>query len=278
MGILNPLIFNLTVSCFDARGLLLLYELEVVNKDNNMIVQVLRLLQLLTKDREEGERILQQEVLKREERCNGRRERRGDLRGTLRCLSREEEVEEKGERRMQEMGRRGGEQRGEDQRDIQRCLSREEQEEGRVVEELREGSRSTTSSCSSNKERGRSKERQVVPTRVSSLSLGRTVPTRGQREQRGSSQEFHTLSKPLRHSSSHQEHSFLSLSGTCASSPGLSGTTGVTNTPNAGTIPSPHIFSGRPYPDTVTRRPAHPQEQPMRGTLPCPCQRCLVLS
>ena len=143
------------------------------------------------------------------------------------------------------------------------------------MEELREGSRSTTSSCSSNKERGRSKEKQAVPTRVSSLSLGRTVPTRGQREQRGSFQEFHTLSKPLRHSSSHQEHSFLSLSGTCASSSGLSGTTGVTNTPNAGTIRSPHIFSGRPYPDTVTRRPAHPQEQPMRGALPCPCQRCL---
>ena len=246
-----------------------------------MIVQVLRLLQMLTKDREEGERILQQEVLKREERCTGRRERRGDHihRGTLRCLSREEDGEEKGERRMQEVGRRGGEQRGEDQRDIQRCLSREEQEEERVVEELREGSRSTTSSCSSNKERGRSKERQVVPTRVSSLSLGRTVPTRGQREQRGSSQEYHTLSKPLRHSSSHQEHSFLSLSGTCASSPGLSGTTGVTSTSNAGsTIPSPHIFSGRPCPDTVTRRPAHPQEQPMRGALPCPCQRCLVLS
>ena len=59
---------------------------------------------MLTKDREEGERILQQEVLKREERCTGRRERRGDHRGTLRCLSKEE-----GERR-------GGEQRGEDQK------------------------------------------------------------------------------------------------------------------------------------------------------------------
>ena len=57
-----------------------------------MIVQVLRLLQMLTKDREEGERILQQEVLKREERSTGRRERRGDhsQRGTLRCLSKEE--------------------------------------------------------------------------------------------------------------------------------------------------------------------------------------------
>ena len=240
-----------------------------------MIVQVLRLLQMLTKDREEGERILQQEVLKREERCTGRRERRGDhRRGTLRCSSKEEEGEEKGERRMQEVRGRGGEQRGEDQR----CLSREEQEEERVVEELREGSRSTTSSCSSNKERGRSKERQAVPTRVSSLSLGRTVPIRGQREQRGSSQEYHTLSKPLRHSSSHQEHSFLSLSGTCASSSGLSVTTGATSTSNAGNICSPHIFSGRPCPDTVTRRPAHPQEQPMRGALPCPCQRCLVLS
>ena len=179
---------------------------------------------------------------------------------------------------MQEVGRRGGEQRGEDQRDIQRCLSREEQEEERVVEELREGSRSTTSSCSSNKERGRSKERQVVPTRVSSLSLGRTVPTRGQREQRGSSQEYHTLSKPLRHSSSHQEHSFLSLSGTCASSSGTSGITGATSKSNTGTIRSPYIFSGTPCPDTVTRRPAHPQEQPMRGALPCPCQRCLVSS
>ena len=42
-----------------------------------MIVQVLRLLQMLTKDREEGERILQQELLKREERCTGRRERKG---------------------------------------------------------------------------------------------------------------------------------------------------------------------------------------------------------
>ena len=70
-----------------------------------MIVQVLRLLQMLTKDREEGERIFQQEVLKREERCTGRRERRGDHRGTLRCLSREEEGE-KSARRMQEVERR----------------------------------------------------------------------------------------------------------------------------------------------------------------------------
>ena len=63
----------------------------MVNKDDYIIVQVLRLLQMLTKDREEGERILQQEVLKREERCTGRRERRGDhRRGTLRCLSKEE--------------------------------------------------------------------------------------------------------------------------------------------------------------------------------------------
>ena len=179
--------------------------------------EVIRLLQLLAREREGGQR--------REGRDGGRRER-------------------------------AEEQRREGQRESFRCPRRSEENEGdkvqsRGVEDIREERSSNTSSecCSSkerglSKERGRSRERQSTISRVSSLSLGRTPSS----HQRGCHQNYHTLSKPLRHSSSQQEPSFHSLSGTSTRKP-------ENNL-------------------TSTRKPA-PTSHQKQGSA-CPCHQCLV--
>ena len=176
-------------------------------RDGNA-VQVIRLLQLLAREREE-------EKKEEEERMEGSGEvgsrwveeqtREGQ---TFRCSRRKEE-------------------------------EREEEKERRGVEELvREGRSSNTSSecCSSNKERGmsskergisskergRSRERQLTLPRVSSLSLGRAPASSQQRGGCLQKPDYQTLSnKPLlRHSlSMHQEPSFHSLSGTSTRKP-----------------------------------------------------------
>ena len=166
----------------------------------------------------------------------------------LQLLAREREGGQRREGRDGGRGKRAEEQRREGQRESFRCPRRSEENEGdkvqsRGVEDIREERSSNTSSCSS-KERGRSRERQATISRVSSLSLGRTPSS----HQRGCHQNYHTLSKPLRHSPSQQEPSFHSLSGTSTRKPENN--------------------------STSTRKPAPTSHQKQGSS--CPCHQCLV--